>query len=119
MGLEEEMLPAMALGERYLWQPEGKDIRVGLDLSVVDRLLREVMSAFGSTPRRGVEIGGVLLGCVEEDGTLAITDYVRVECAHDLGSTYSLTEEEQERFAAVVRQRQNSEPYPRGSRLVG
>lgn len=105
MGREEGLLLESATGDRLVWEPAGKGIRVGLELTVVDRLLRDVKSAFGSTPRRGVEIGGILLGSIQEDGTISIQEYERVECSHENGPAYSLTEEERAKFAALVQGR--------------
>jgi hypothetical protein len=47
--------------ETYLWEMPEKGVSVRFDLDVVDRLLAEVLRGFGVIPKRGIEIGGVLL----------------------------------------------------------
>jgi hypothetical protein len=49
-----------------------------------------------------VEVGGVLLGAMSEDGTLAITSCVPVACSHAQGSSYMLSHEEFKRMSATV-----------------
>lgn len=87
--------------ECYLWAPPGKEIAVQLDLDVVDRLLADVLRGFGMIPKRGVEIGGVLLGEYVDAQTVRVTDYETVPCQHSRGSSYLLSPEETERLRAV------------------
>ena len=49
----------------YNWQIPGKSIQVQLNLEVIDNLLPEMMRAFGAVPKRGAEVGGLLIGSIE------------------------------------------------------
>ena len=46
----------------YVWEVPGQPVIVHLRLDVVDRLAAEVMRGFGAVPKRGAEVGGVLIG---------------------------------------------------------
>lgn len=87
--------------EAYLWAPTGKDASVTLDLDVVDRMLADVMRGFGVMPKRGVEVGGVLLGEFTGSGGVRVTDYELVSCQHTRGSSWLLSAEETDRLRAV------------------
>ncbi|MBN8729106.1 MAG: hypothetical protein J0L64_01095 [Acidobacteria bacterium] len=87
--------------DRYLWAPPGKEISVQLDLDVVERLLADVLRGFGMIPKRGVEVGGVLLGEFVDAQTVRVTDYETVPCQHSRGSSYLMSGEETERLRAV------------------
>jgi hypothetical protein len=86
----------------YMWQPPGSQRRVSLALNVVDQILQEALRGLGSVPKRGAEIGGVLVGAIQEDGTLAITAAVPVYCSHSQGSSYTLTSHEYQEFCETV-----------------
>lgn len=87
--------------ETYLWEPPDKGVSVRIDLDVVDRMLAEVLRGFGVIPKRGVEIGGVLLGQFVEPGVVHITDYETVGCQHSRGSSYLLSPDETQRLRGV------------------
>ena len=89
----------------YLWEITGRPLIVKLSLDFVDRLLPEVMRGFGSMPRRGVEMGGILLGTVDrsaERPVVVVDDYEPVPCQHSRGATYLLSDEELARFKGVT-----------------
>jgi hypothetical protein len=72
---------------------------------LVDRLLHEVMRGFGSVPKRGVEMGGILLGSVRrEDARLVVQveDFEPISCNHSKGMTWQLAGEEVSRFEEVL-----------------
>lgn len=87
--------------ETFLWEPPGKGVSVRLDLDVVDRLLAEVLRGFGVIPKRGIEIGGVLLGEYVAPGVVHVTDYETVACQHSRGSSYLLNAEETQKLRGV------------------
>ncbi len=91
---------AVPVTDYYVWQVPGRPIAVHLRFDVVDRMLLEVMRGFGAVPRRGAEIGGVLLGHAEEsDGTTVyIDDFEVVQCEYRNGPTYQLSETDLARF---------------------
>lgn len=90
-----------AAPESYVWQAPGKAVRILLDYDVIDRLLQEIMRGFGVIPKRGVEVGGILLGTFGEDGEVRVADFEPVSCQHSRGSSYLLSEDELEKFRAV------------------
>ncbi len=85
----------------YRWEITGRPTVVKLSMGFVDRLLPEVMRGFGAMPRRGVEMGGILLGSIDRSGDRAVVtveDYEPVPSRHSRGATYLLSDEEIERF---------------------
>jgi hypothetical protein len=83
-----------SISNYYLWEVPGKQIAIQLDFGVVDRLLVEVMRGFGAIPRRGAEVGGILLGSAERgDRTIIrIDDFEPVACEHRRGPSYLLSD---------------------------
>ena len=94
--------------EYCAWEVPGKPVTVQIDFDVVDRLLREVQRGFGLVPRRGVELGGILLGTCEPsrgrpgEWLVRIVDFEGVPCSHSKGLAYQLTAEELARFDEVL-----------------
>jgi hypothetical protein len=87
-----------------LWDPPGANASIYIDFDLVDRLGFEVMRGFGAVPKRGAEVGGILLGTVEQGERLVvrIEDFVAVECGHSRGPSYLLSEKELEAFDAEL-----------------
>jgi hypothetical protein len=92
--------------EHYLWTVPDKPISIRLAYDVVDRLHPDVMQGFGSVPKRGAEIGGLLLGTVTEGDTrnVVVDDYAPVHCEHRHGPSFLLSESDLAQFAATVEQ---------------
>jgi hypothetical protein len=88
----------------YSWQVPGKPISVHLSHQVIDRILLEAVRGLGSIPRRGAEIGGLLLGTAQRGEKLVvkIEDHCPVPCQHSFGPSYVLTEEEKRAFEAAL-----------------
>jgi hypothetical protein len=88
----------------YIWEVLGKPLSVYLHIDVIDRLLAEVMRGFGAVPRRGAEVGGILIGTVERGGERGDQTIVRVEdfepvpCSYKRGPSYLFTDEDGEAF---------------------
>lgn len=91
MGANTQGLPGY-----YIWEIPGHPVAVHLHLEVVDHLLAEVMRGFGSVPKRGAEIGGVLIGTIEpgDPAIVRVEDFERVECEYKRGPSYLLTDED-------------------------
>jgi hypothetical protein len=99
--------------EYYVWEVAGKPLKVHLHLEVVDRLAGEVMRGFGAVPKRGAEVGGVLIGTIESgDPTIVrIEDFEPVDCDYTRGPSYLLGGGDQEAFEdACARWRQDASP---------
>jgi len=84
----------------YVWQAEGKGFEIHIHLEVIDALLPEIMRGFGAVPKRGAEVGGVLLGSIERgDATVVrIQDFEPVACGYTRGPSYLLSPKERETF---------------------
>ncbi|MBI4909413.1 MAG: hypothetical protein HY820_37690, partial [Acidobacteria bacterium] len=96
----------------YVWEVPGKNVVIHLDFAVVDRLLLEVMRGFGAIPRRGAEVGGLLLGSVEagERTIVRVEDFEPIVCEHRRGPSYLLSEADTGRYEeSVARHRFNPE----------
>lgn len=89
----------------YVWEVEGKALVVHLRLEVVDRMLADVMRGFGAVPKRGAEVGGVLIGTIEQgDQTVVrIEDFEPVTCEYKRGPSYLLVEEDRALFEEAAR----------------
>jgi hypothetical protein len=93
-----------ALPEGYLWEVPGAAIAVHLESAVIDDLLPEVMRAFRAVPKRGAEVGGLLLGEVEPSADpdrptlVRVNSFELVPCVYARGPSYLLTGEESAAF---------------------
>ncbi|MCX6596303.1 MAG: hypothetical protein NTV70_08045 [Acidobacteria bacterium] len=85
----------------YLWQPEGAQAPVKIAYDVVDAMLQDVMRGFGAVPKRGAEVGGILLGQVEA-GVVVIDGFEQVACDHRLGPAWQFSDSEKGRVAAAL-----------------
>jgi hypothetical protein len=95
----------------YVWEVHGQPVVVHLHLDVVDRILAEVMRGFGAVPKRGAEVGGILIGFVEhraaEHGDVSVVridDFEPVECGYKRGPSYLFSGDDAAAFADAVRQ---------------
>ncbi len=97
--------PMIETPDYYTWEVSGKPVSIRLDYDVVDRLLLDVMRGFGAVPRRGAEVGGILLGTLERDEKtiVRIRDFEPVLCQHARGPSYLLSEADHHRFEESVR----------------
>lgn len=96
----------------YIWEVAGKPVSIQVDFDVIDKLAMEVMRGFGAVPRRGAEVGGLLMGSIEVGDKLLVRveDFVPVPCDYMRGPSYLLTENDEARFAQTVEQtRQTSD----------
>jgi hypothetical protein len=106
----------------YVWDPPGQPVVVHLHLEVLDRLSAEAMRGFGALPKRGAEVGGVLLGTIEPGGDgrpaiVRVEDFEPVECDYQRGPSYLFTENGKATFEDAV---QRWQPDPsRDAHAVG
>ena len=79
----------------YAWNDPARSLTVELALPVVERLSLEALEAFKAVPRRGLEIGGLLLGSASaaRDGQtrISIEDCTEVPSEHRSGPSYQLS----------------------------
>ena len=83
----------------YVWNEANRAIHLSLD--VVSRLSLEAMEAFKAVPRRGLEIGGLLLGDIQP-GSIYIRDFEPVESEHRAGPSYKLSETDTRHFEEAL-----------------
>ena len=78
----------------YVWDVLGQPVIVHLRLDVVDRLASEVMRGLGAIPKRGAEVGGVLLGTVQNGfpAIVRVEDFEAVACEYRRGPAYLFTD---------------------------
>jgi hypothetical protein len=84
----------------YVWEVPGKPVSVHIDLDVVDRIAAEVMRGFGAVPKRGAEVGGVLIGTIQpgDPAIVRVEDYEAVRCGYKRGPSYLFTAEDRAEF---------------------
>lgn len=94
----------------FVWQAPGQPVAIHISIDVVDRLSADIMRGFGLVPKRGAEVGGILIGTIQS-GTIRIEDFEPVPCTYARGPSYLLTEAERESFREAC--------HRRGSEAVG
>ncbi len=94
----------------YVWEVPGQPVVVQLRLDVVDRLAAEVVRAFGALPKRGAEVGGLLIGNTRPGlpTIVRIDDFEPVPCEYRRGPSYAFTEEDRGDFEDCWRRWQPS-----------
>ena len=90
----------------YVWAAPGGRLSIHLNLEVVDGVLQEVMRGFGAVPKRGAEVGGILLGSVERrDGLhIRIDGFELMPIQYKRGPSYLLSGEDIAAFHTAVEQ---------------
>lgn len=102
----------------YVWEVPGKPFSIQLNLDVVDRLQQDVVRGFGLVPRRGAEVGGILLGNANTGGfTACVEDYELVPIEYKRGPSYLLSDEDAEAFEAALDQLRKD--YDKSFRPIG
>ena len=89
----------------YVWKPAEKSISVQLQFDVVDRILLEVMRGFGAVPKRGAEVGGILLGTAELQGeriVVKVETFEALDCDHASGPSVILSEDDRVAFQGTM-----------------
>jgi len=91
-------------GGAFLYEPPGKQLSISIEFDVIDRLNFEIMKGYGAVPKRGAEVGGILLGTAERGDRLIvkIEDFVAVPCEHLRGPSYILSDSDLVRFSAAL-----------------
>ena len=80
----------------FVWEPAGKSIAIQLSGECVDVINYTVMRGFGALPKRGAEVGGLLLGTVEKGlkRVVRIEEFIAIPCSHLHGPSYILSEDD-------------------------
>jgi hypothetical protein len=82
----------------HLWEVPGKSMSVQMNLDTIDRLSSAVLTGFGAIPRRGAEVGGILVGSIQ-DSVVRIDEFEPVACSYRRGPSYLLDAADQAAFA--------------------
>ncbi len=95
-----------ASADFYRWEAERIPFTIYLALDVVDKLGSAVMRGFSAVPRRGVEVGGILLGRAQAGSAAEVwvEDFRQVPCSYSNGPSYLLNAEEAEIFRSTLAQ---------------
>lgn len=97
----------------YTYRPPHSELAIHLSLEALDGILGDVLTGFGAIPRRGAEVGGILIGRTEA-GKIWIDDFVTVACEHRRGPSYLLSEKDRAGFAEMFESRRKADTYPVG-----
>lgn len=87
-------------GPLYTFDVPGRPLSVVLEPAAADRLLGEAVRGLGLVPRRGAEVGGILVGSVVrgERAVIRIEQVVPVPCEYAFGPSYLLSANDMETF---------------------
>lgn len=87
-----------------VWEAPDRNLRIYLSTDVLERLRTEACDALKGVPRRGAEIGGILLGRTEPGGgrIVVIESLIPVPCEYRNGPHYSLSANDKIWFEAVL-----------------
>ena len=93
----------------FVWEVPGTPVAIHLRIEVVDRMGAEILRGFGAVPKRGAEVGGVLLGAIEPPAggvsIVRIDDFEPVPCKYARGPSFLLTEPELALFEEACQRR--------------
>lgn len=90
-----------APGGAFVWSVEGRSIRITLTADVLASIGRAAQEGLEKVPRRGLEVGGVLLG-VREGDELTITDWRPIPCEHARGPGFELSANDEARLRQLL-----------------
>lgn len=84
----------------FVWEVEQKPISILFNLDVLDHIRNEVIQGFATVPKRGLEVGGILLGrCEQMSEThriVTIEGFKTVESEHLQGPHYNLSDHDRQ-----------------------
>ncbi len=89
-----------AASDYLSWEAPGAPSAVRIHLDVVDAISTDAIDGFNALRRRGVEVGGILLGR-REAGLISIERNERVSCEYRFGPSYILSDGDQRGFEAA------------------
>jgi len=103
------------MASEFIWQSPDGAAAAHVNLDAIDGILHECMRGMGAVPRRGAEVGGVLLGRVAHVGsklmvTVETFESVPIEYKH--GPSYLFSEADAELFRETM-ERLNAAGFPR------
>src|SRR5438270_2651255 len=93
--------PDSGSGECW-WEEPGTGLRIEFAAEVVRDLKQSAIQAFMSIPRRGVEIGGLLLGELRHGTVFHVAAFKEISCQHSFGPSYNLNEVDRRHLIEAV-----------------
>ncbi len=97
----------------YTYRSLGEGPLIHLSLEAVDGILGEVLTGFGAIPRRGAEVGGLLLGRTSGN-EVWIESFAIIACEHRRGPSFLVSETDEAGLAELVDQHRTGEAVPVG-----
>ena len=100
-----------AAGLAYVWRAHQRPLTIALRLDVVDRLGLAVQEASQAIPRRGLEIGAILLGTATRshgETFIEIENFDFLESEHAVGPSYLLSAADRHALVRRLRQHRSS-----------
>ena len=93
------------MATEFIWQSADRATAIHLSLEVVDGILHECMRGMGAVPKRGAEVGGVLLGSVTREGTtrrVRVDGFEAVPIEYKHGPSYLFSEDDARLFEETM-----------------
>jgi hypothetical protein len=117
LGEMKPVMPSVELASSapgyFTYQAPDSGPLIHLSLAALDGMLSEVMTGFGAIPRRGAEVGGILVGKAA-DAEIWIEGFSMAACEHRRGPSFLLSEQDQEALAKTFDGLRKQEHYPVG-----
>ncbi|HEV8146936.1 MAG TPA: hypothetical protein VGP79_11165, partial [Bryobacteraceae bacterium] len=84
----------------FVWEAPGSPVSVHISLEIIDRIAADVMRGFGAVPKRGAEVGGLLIGNIQpgDPALVRVEDYEPIECGYTRGPSYLFDLEDRAAF---------------------
>lgn len=101
----------------FVWSAEGCPIRIRAATEVLASIGKAAREGFEKVPRRGLEIGGVLLGTRRGD-ELTITGWREIRCEHVRGPGFELSSNDEAALRQLL-ESLGSDPALRGLQVLG
>ncbi len=102
MSLDDQRVPEQ---QSFLYESLQPRARIWLDFGVVDRIAAEALRGLSALPRRGIEVGGILLGRVAASASataIHIEDSVPFECEHLYGPNFHLSPKDRDALSELL-----------------
>lgn len=95
---------AQASRRYYRWDAAPGGPSILLDAGVAQRIQDQVLEGFRALPKRGMEVGGILLGQVVQNDPLQvrIEEMEAAPCEHRFGPSFTLSPQDREQLEAAL-----------------
>ena len=92
----------------FVWHDVASPFALRLAIDVVERLRLQAVEGLKALPKRGLEVGGILMGSrqtAEAATSVLVRDFEAVESEHKAGPSYQLSDADLDRFTGTFRSR--------------